>query len=109
MQAGEPPEPVSYADVQARFFGPREQGRHQLADADVQEALTKLLRELKTRQAPRDGRGAVRARRHEDHGERTSLIDARGDILCTWRASAAPMRFRFRASRPRTRTCTRSS
>ena len=94
VQAGEPPEPVSYADVQARF-GRASKAGTVLADADVQEALTRL-RELKTQAkhlelVEQQWKAVVM----KAMGESDTLIDARGDILATWRASAAPMRFDF--------------
>ena len=96
VQAGEPPEPVSYADVQARF-GRASKAGTVLADADVQEALTKL-RELKTQAKHLElVEEQWKAVVMKAMGESDTLIDARGDILATWRASAAPMRFDFAA------------
>jgi len=96
VKAGEPPEPVSYADVQARF-GRASKTNSVLAGDDVLQALQQL-RELKTQAkhlelAEEQWKAVVM----KAMGESDTLIDARGDILATWRASAAPMRFDFAA------------
>jgi len=96
VQAGEPPEPVSYADVQARF-GRSSKTNSVLAGDDVLQALQQL-RELKTQAkhlelAEEQWKAVVMA----SMGESDTLIDSSGHTLATWRASAAPMRFDFAA------------
>ena len=92
VKAGEPPEPVSYADVQARF-GRASKTNSVLAGDDVLQALQQL-RELKTKAkhlelAEEQWKAVVM----KAMGESDTLIDSSGHTLATWRASAAPRRF----------------
>lgn len=92
VQAGDPPEPVSYADVQARFGRSSKTGSV-LAGEDVLQAL-RQLRELKTQAkhlelAEEQWKAVVM----KAMGDSDTLIDPQGHTLATWRAAAAPKRF----------------
>ena len=99
---GEPPEPVSYADVQARF-GRASKAGAVLASDDVQEAL-RQLRELKTQAKHLElAEEQWKAIVMKALGESDTLIDSQGHTLATWKASAAPKRFdaaAFKAKHP---------
>lgn len=91
VEAGEPPEPVSYADVIARW-GHASRADLVMASDEVVQALNEL-QQLKTQ------------REHLDHaeeawktvvlkamGECDTLVDAAGRTLCTWKASKGAQR-----------------
>lgn len=102
VQDGDPPEPVSYADVQARF-GRASQAGTVLADADVQAAV-RQLRELKTQLkhlelAEEQWKAVVM----NAMGESDTLVNSSGHTLATWKAAAPPKRFdaaAFKAKHP---------
>lgn len=102
VQSGNPPEPVSYADVQARF-GRASMAGNALAGDEVLHAL-QMLRALKTQakeieEAEEQWKSVVM----KQMGEFDTLIDASGRTLATWKASAAPRRFdstAFKAAHP---------
>lgn len=98
VQRGDPPEPVSYADLQARFGRLSRQGAV-LATPEVEEAL----RHLRNLQAQ-----AKEAEKSEEKwrsvvmkhlGDNDTLIDADGRTLATWMANEAPKRFDAKAFR----------
>lgn len=102
VKAGEPPEPVSYADAIARY-GRASRAEVVTADADVLDAIGHL-RELKTQakhlELAEEGWKAVVMKAM---GECDTLVDPAGKTLATWKASAAPQRFdaaAFRAAHP---------
>lgn len=102
VQAGEPPEPQTYADMIARY-GRASRTDAAMADADVLDAL-KHLRELKTQahhiELAEEGWKAVVLKAM---GECDTLVDPAGKTLATWKASAAPKRFdtaAFKAAHP---------
>lgn len=89
---GEPPEPVTYADAQARFGRSSKAGAI-LADAELQAAVQQL-RELKTQAkhlelAEEQWKAVVM----KAMGDSDTLIDAQGHTLATWKAACAPKRF----------------
>ena len=102
VQAGEPPEPVSYADVIARY-GHSSRTDRVMADAEVLAALQQL-RELKVQEkhlelATEQWRAVVM----KALGELDTLVGPDGKTLATWKAGAAPMRFdaaAFKAAHP---------
>lgn len=102
VQKGEPPEPVSYADVQARF-GRASKAGSVLADDEVMQAL-RQLRELKTQAKHLElAEEQWKAIVMKALGENDTLIDSSGHTLATWKASAAPKRFdstAFKAKHP---------
>ena len=92
VQAGEPPEPVSYADVIARY-GHSSRTDRVMADAAALQAVQQL-RELKVQEehlklAIEEWRAVVM----KALGECDTLVDSAGKTLCTWKAANAPMRF----------------
>lgn len=102
VQAGEPPEPQTYADMIARY-GRASRTDAVMAGADVLDAL-KHLRELKTQaqhlELAEEGWKAVVLKAM---GECDTLVDPAGKTLATWKASAAPKRFdtaAFKAAHP---------
>lgn len=102
VQRGEPPEPVSVADAIARW-GRSSRADLVMADADVLQALETVRTaraDIAAAEAREESAKAVVLRAL---GERDTLVDAAGNTLCTWRASAAPQRFdtaAFRAAHP---------
>lgn len=99
---GEPPEPVSYADVQARF-GRSSKTNSVLAGDDVLQAL-QALRELKTQAKNIElAEEQCKAVVMMAMGESDTLIGPQGHTVATWKASAAPKRFdniAFKAKHP---------
>lgn len=92
VQRGDPPEPVTVADAVARW------GRSSRADLvmadDAALAALKQLHALKARRAEMDAEeDAARAIVMKTLGEADTLVDPAGRALCTWKASAPPMRF----------------
>lgn len=92
VQRGDPPEPVTVADAVARW------GRSSRADLvmadDAALAAVKQLHALKARRVEMDAEeDAARAIVMKTLGESDTLVDPAGRALCTWKASAPPMRF----------------
>lgn len=102
VQSGNPPEPVSYADVQARF-GRSSRAGSALASDQTLHAL-QMLRALKTQAKELDdAEEQWKSVVMKQMGESDTLIDASGRTLATWKASAAPRRFdstAFKAAHP---------
>ncbi len=102
VQRGEPPEPVTVADAVARW-GRASRTEQVTADEAALAAVDKL-RALKAQQAALDAdEEAARAVVLRALGERDTLVSQDGKTLCTWRASAAPLRFdtaAFKAAHP---------
>ncbi len=92
VRTGNPPEPVSYADVQARW-GRASKAGTVLADDELLHALSQLhdlRKQAKHLELAEEQWKAVVMKALGDHD---TLIDAQGRTLCTWKASAAPQRF----------------
>lgn len=102
VQAGEPPEPISYADAKARF-GRASVQAEVVADSDVMQAIAEL-RDLKVQQGHLEhAREQWQAVVMRAMGEADTLVDAQGRQLATWKAAAAPRRFdaaTFKAHHP---------
>ncbi len=91
VQRGVPPEPVSYADMQARY-GSASRAASVVASVDVERAIARL-RTIKVERealdvAEEDARAIVMAAL----GEHDTLVDPAGKTLCTWRAAAPSKR-----------------
>lgn len=91
VQRGVPPDPVSYADMQARY-GRASRAASVVASVDVERAVARL-RTIKAERdaldaAEEDARAVVMAAL----GENDTLIDPAGKTLCTWKASAPAKR-----------------
>jgi putative phage-type endonuclease len=102
VQRGEPPEPVSYADVQARW-GRASKASVVVADDEVLHALSQLRDLRKQAEYLRAAEEEWKAVVMRAMGERDTLVDASGQTLCTWKAAAAPQRFdaqAFKAQHP---------
>ena len=92
VQEGNPPEPVSYADVQARF-GRSSRAGSALASDQTLHAL-QMLRALKTQAKELDdAEEQWKSVVMKQMGESDTLIDASGRTLATWKASAPAKRF----------------
>jgi putative phage-type endonuclease len=102
VQSGEPPEPVTYADVIARW-GRASRADLVMADDETIRALNQL-RELKVQRehleiAEEQWRAVV----CKALGECDTLVDGAGKTLATWKASAGAKRFdsvAFKAAHP---------
>lgn len=91
VQSGYPPEPTSYADMQAKF-GRSSRSDSVLADADVIDAL-RAIRDLTEQSKSIDSRiEDAKAIVMSAMGEFDTLIDASGAVLATWKASAPAKR-----------------
>lgn len=91
VQRGIPPEPVSYADMQARY-GRASRAASVVASVDVEQAIARL-RAIKAERetldaAEEDARAVVMAAL----GENDTLVDPAGKTLCTWKAAAGSKR-----------------
>lgn len=91
VQRGVPPDPVSYADMQARY-GRASRSASVVASVDVERAIERL-RAIKAERetldaAEEDARAVVM----DALGENDTLIDPAGKTLCTWRAAAPAKR-----------------
>lgn len=92
VQEGEPPEPVSYADVQARW-GSKSTANAVTADEQALSAIT-ALRELTALSKELDDKIEFRRAIVMKHlGENDTLIDASGKVLATWKAAKPSLRF----------------
>lgn len=96
VQSGDPPEIVSVDDA-ITLYGRSSQAGRVTATVEVEEAVNNL-REIKERRERLDAA--------EEHwkamvlaalGERDTLVDPAGRVLCTWRASAPVKRFDAKA------------
>jgi putative phage-type endonuclease len=92
VQKGEPPAPISYADMQARYGRSSTPGSV-LATEEVQAAVMRL-HDVRTRMAQLEA--------EEEHykalvmgalGDKDTLVDAQGTVMATWKASAPAKRF----------------
>lgn len=102
VQRAEPPEPVSYADVQARW-GRESRTDLVMADDAVLRAVLQL-RELKVQREHLDlAEEEWKAVVMKALGEFDTLVDGSGKTLATWRAAKAAQRFdaaAFKAAHP---------
>lgn len=102
VKRGDPPEPVSYADVQARW-GRASRADLVMADDDVRAAVLQL-HALRAQRAQHEYQEeALRAIVMKAMGECDTLVDSTGATLCTWKAAKPAQRFdaaAFKTSHP---------
>ena len=102
VQRGDPPEPVTVDDAVARW-GRASITDRVMADADTLQAI-ETMRNLREQRAQLEqAEEAANALVLRALGERDTLVDQRGAVLATWKASAPPQRFdttAFRAAHP---------
>lgn len=91
VQDGIPPEPVSYADIVARY-GRASRSASVVASPHVRDAVLEL-RQIKAEREQLDAREeAARAVVMQALGEADTLVDADGAVLCTWKAAKPALR-----------------
>lgn len=102
VQRAEPPEPVSLADMQARWGRQSMQGAVQASEAALQAVQT--LHCIKAqKQAIDEAEEAAKTIVMRALAEHDTLVGPDGRALATWKASAPPQRFdaiSFKASHP---------
>jgi putative phage-type endonuclease len=91
VQRSEPPEPVSYADVQARFGKSSREGSVE-ADIMTAEAVAMLKRIRESMKTLEEEEEQAKAVIMKVLGENETLIQ-QGKILATWKAQAGSKRF----------------
>lgn len=91
VQRGEPPEPVSYADMQARY-GRASQSASVVASVNVERAINRLRAIKDERTALDDAEKEARAIVMGAMGQADTLIDPAGAVLATWKAAAPTKR-----------------
>lgn len=91
VQRGEPPEPVSYADMQARY-GRASRPASVVASADVERAVARLRTIKAEREALDAAEEEARAVVMGALGEADTLIDPAGKTLATWKCAAPAKR-----------------
>lgn len=92
VQRGEPPEPVTFADAQARY------GRQSVAETvvlpdDLAPSVDRLRAVLAQSKAVEEEIETLKAQLMLTMGERDTLIDSAGRTLATWKVAKAPQRF----------------
>lgn len=92
VQRGDPPEPVTTADAIARW-GRSSIADRVMADDTALQALQTLRAARESIQAAEQLEEAAKVILMRALGERDTLVDSTGRALCTWKASAPPMRF----------------
>jgi putative phage-type endonuclease len=102
VQAGNPPDPVSFADVQAKW-GRASKSALVMADDPVKEAVLQL-QALRLQRAQYDEQEEMlKAFVMKAMGEADTLVDERGSTLCTWKAAKPAQRFdaaKFKVAHP---------
>lgn len=102
VQRAEPPEPVSYADVQARYGRASREGLV-LASDEVMVAARRLA-DIKEQRAALDAAEEDwKALIQKAMGENDTLIDGSGKTVATWKAAKPAQRFdaaAFKAAHP---------
>lgn len=93
---GEPPEPTSYADVIARW-GRRSMANAVIADFDTRARVLALGTLREEIAAAEQSAEALKADIMKALGESDTLIDDRGTVLCTWKASKPAQRLDSKA------------
>jgi len=91
VQRGEPPEPVSLAEVQARY-GRASRAEQAYATPDVVDALATVYATRRGIAELESQEEAARATVLKFLGERDTLVGGNGAVLATWRASKPAMR-----------------
>lgn len=97
VQENDPPEPISYADAISRWGRFSKAGASVVATAEVENAVARL-RQLKAQAKLQDE--AIEEETAiilKALGEAETLLDAAGNVLCTWRLSKPPQRFDAKA------------
>lgn len=92
VQRGEPPEPVTFADAQARY------GRGSVPETvvlpeDLAPSVDRLRSVLAQSKAIESEIESLKAQLMITMGDRDTLIDSAGRTLATWKVAKAPQRF----------------
>jgi putative phage-type endonuclease len=96
VQEGEPPEPTSYADVIARW-GRKSTANAVIAVGDVEDAVAQLRRIKSARDNIEQMEDKYKTCILKALGESDTLIDEKGNVLCTWRLAKSAARFDSKA------------